>query len=144
MITWGMGRMTRPAALADLHVDRVDEDHRVDRIEGPALPFRQALHHPVSNGRERLLGNLRPIDPGQVCADLAVRQPFRRQGNHQVANRPIYLAWASPWTGSVTCWACGPGSPATGKVVGLPQVRLRAFLLLPEVMRAWRDLWYSW
>ena len=33
----------------------------------------------------------------------------------QVANRPSTSPWASPWTGSVTCWACGPGSTATGR-----------------------------
>src|SRR5260370_13690255 len=49
---------------------------------------------------------------------------------------------ASPWPGRKTSSACGP-APA-GRVVGLPQVRWGLFLLLPEVMRYWCDLWRSW
>jgi hypothetical protein len=55
-------------------------------VEGPALPFRQAVHHPVGNSRDRLLRDLRAVDPGQVRGDLPVRQPFRRQGNHHVVD----------------------------------------------------------
>src|SRR5271165_5434252 len=76
----------RDLALADLHVDSVDEDYRVNRIERPALPFRQAFHDPVGNSRDRLLGDLGAIDLGQVRGDLPVRQPFRRQGNDQVVD----------------------------------------------------------
>ena len=71
-------------ALADLHVNGVDEDHRVHGVQRPALPFRQALHHPVGNSRDRLLGDLGAVDLGQVRGDLPVGQPFRRQGNHHL------------------------------------------------------------
>ena len=77
-------RPVRDLALADLHVNGVDEDHRVNRVQWPALPFRQALHHPVSNGRDRLLGYLGAVYLGQVRGDLPVGQPFRGQGNHHL------------------------------------------------------------
>src|ERR1039457_5099585 len=79
-----VNRPVRDLALADLDIDRVDEDYRVHRIEGAALPFCQALHDPVGNRRDRLLRYFRAVDLGQVRADLPVRQPFRRQGNHHV------------------------------------------------------------
>src|SRR5450631_2528079 len=31
-------------ALTDLHVNGVNEYHRVDRVEGPALPFSHSFH----------------------------------------------------------------------------------------------------
>ena len=74
----------RDLALADLHVNSVDEDHRVDRVERPALPFGHALHDPVGDRGDRLLGDLRAVDLGQVRGDLPVRQPFRGQGNHHL------------------------------------------------------------
>src|SRR5450755_3953126 len=74
----------RDLTLPDLHHDRVDEDHRVNRVQRAALPFRQAFHDPVGDRADRLLRYFRAVDLGQVRADLPVRQPFRRQGNHQV------------------------------------------------------------
>ncbi len=71
-------------ALADLHVNGIDEDHRIHRVEGAALPVRQALHDPVGNRRDRLLRHLRAVDLGQVRGDLPVGQPLRRQGDHQL------------------------------------------------------------
>ena len=55
----------------------------------------------------------RPLDPVYAVLFIDAINVKIREG--QVANRPIYLAWASPWTASATSWACGPGSTATGK-----------------------------
>lgn len=49
------------------------------RVERPVLPVRHALHHPVDDHGDRLLGDLRAVDLGQVRGDLPVRQPLRRQ-----------------------------------------------------------------
>jgi hypothetical protein len=38
----------------------------------------------VGDRSDRLLGDLRAIDLGQVRGDLPVGQPFRRQGNHHI------------------------------------------------------------
>ncbi len=74
-------------ALADLHVDRVDENHRVHRIQRTVLPFCHPLHHPVGNRGDGLLGDLRAVDLRQMRGDLAVRQPFRRQGKCRPPDR---------------------------------------------------------
>ena len=57
---------------------------------------------------------------------------------------PSTSRWASPQTASGTCWACGPASTATARVVRLPRVRFGRYLLLPEVMHDWCGSWYSW
>ena len=77
-------RAGRDLALADLHVDRVDEHHRVNRVQRPRLPFRHPVHHPVGNGADRLLRDLGPVNLLQVRRDLPVREAFRGQGNHHV------------------------------------------------------------
>src|SRR4029079_179553 len=42
--------------VTDLHHDRVDEDHRVDRVEGPVAPGGHLLDHLVGDLRNRVLG----------------------------------------------------------------------------------------
>jgi hypothetical protein len=71
-------------ALADLHVDAVDEQHRVHRIEGTVLPLHHRLDHLIGDPRDRLLGHLGLIDLRQVGADLAVGQPLGRQRQHHL------------------------------------------------------------
>ena len=74
--------MGRPAGNTVIR----DVGWKPSRIQWPALPVRQALHHPVGNGRDRLLGDLRAIHLEQMRADLPVGEPFRRQGNHHVVD----------------------------------------------------------
>jgi len=71
----------RDLALADLHVDGIDEHDGVHGIERPALPFRQAFHDPVGDRGNSLLGYLSAVHLGQVRGDLPVGQPFRGKGN---------------------------------------------------------------
>jgi hypothetical protein len=78
----GQGRVDRPVrdgAVADLHVDRVDENHRVDAVQGSALPFGHADHHLVRDGGDRLAGDLGAVDLGQVSLDLTGGQALRGQ-----------------------------------------------------------------
>src|ERR1039458_549260 len=77
-------RPVRDLPLPDLHINGVDENHRVYYVEGPVLPFWHAFHDPVGDRSDRLLRHLRAVHLGQVRADLPVRQPFRRQGNHHL------------------------------------------------------------
>ncbi len=65
--------------VADLHVDRVDEDHRIDGVEGPVLPFGHAVHDLVGDGGDRLPGDFGAVDLGQVGLDLTGRQALRGQ-----------------------------------------------------------------
>ena len=74
----------RDLALADLHVNRVDEDHRVNRVQWTALPVRHSFHDPVGDRGDGLLGDLGAVHLGQVRGDLPVSEPFRRQGNDHV------------------------------------------------------------
>ena len=79
-------RPVRDLTIADLHVDTVDEDHRVDAVQGPALPLAERVQDPVGDGRDRLLRHLRAIHLGQVRAHLTGGQPLRGQRDHQVVH----------------------------------------------------------
>lgn len=61
---WWVGRLAT-FAVADLDVHGVDEDHRVDRTQGPVLPFGHALDRLVGDHRDRLPRDLSAIDLGQ-------------------------------------------------------------------------------
>src|SRR5262245_15425756 len=43
--------------VADLHVHRVDEDHRVDNVQRPVLPLGHALNHLGGDGGDGLAGD---------------------------------------------------------------------------------------
>jgi len=82
----------------------------------------------------------RPLD--EIYAAIFIDAIVVKVRDGQVANRPVYAAIGVTLDGGkdiLGLWA-GPA----GRVVGLPQVRFDRFLLLPEVMRTWCVLWYSW
>ena len=85
-----MGRLAT-CAVADLHVDGVDEDHRIDGVEGPVLPFGHALEDLVGDRGDRLPGHVGAVDLGQVRLDLAGGQALRGQrDDHLVdAGQPL-------------------------------------------------------
>ena len=60
-------------------MDGVDEDDRIDRVEGAALPFGHALEDLVGDGGDGLAGDLGAIDLRQVGLDLAGGQALRGQ-----------------------------------------------------------------
>jgi hypothetical protein len=73
------GQVERPVgdlALADLHLDRVDEHDRVNRVERPGLPLRHPVHDPVGDRRDGLLRYFRAIDFLQVRGNLPVSEPL--------------------------------------------------------------------
>ena len=55
----------------------------------------------------------RPLDAVYAVIFIDAINVKIREG--QVANRPIYLAWASPRTASATSWACGPAEHGDGE-----------------------------
>jgi hypothetical protein len=85
----GQGHVDRPVrhgAVADLHVDRVDEDHRIDSVEGPILPLGHAVHDLVGDRGDGLAGDFGAIDLGQIGLDLTGRQALRRQRDHHLVH----------------------------------------------------------
>ncbi|MDQ1064589.1 hypothetical protein QFZ32_000028 [Streptomyces canus] len=78
----GQGHVDGPVGhrtVADLHVDGIDENHRTDGVERPALPFGHALQHLVGDGGDGLPGDLGAIDLGQVRLHLPGGQALRGQ-----------------------------------------------------------------
>jgi transposase-like protein len=55
----------------------------------------------------------RPLDPVYPVVFIDAINVKIRDG--QVVNRPIYVAWRSPWTAPATSWACGPVNTATAR-----------------------------
>src|SRR5579859_4301326 len=80
----GVDRPVGDLAVTDLDLDRIDEDHRVDLVEWPALPGDHLLDHPVGDPRDRVPRDLRAVHVGEVSGDLAGRQAFRGQRDHQL------------------------------------------------------------
>lgn len=85
----GQGHVARPVgdgAVADLHMDGVDEHHRTDRVEGAVLPFGHALEGLVGDRGDRLAGDVGAIDLGQVGLDLAGGQALRGQRDDRLVH----------------------------------------------------------
>ena len=81
------GQVDRPVRddpVADLDHQGVDEDHRVDRVQRPGLPFGQPVQYPVGDRADRVPGDLRAVDLGQVGLDLAGGQALGDQRDDQV------------------------------------------------------------
>src|SRR5712692_7098104 len=74
----GEGNVDRLVAhqplVADLDPQRIEENHRIDRIERPALPFPNFLENRIGDPADQIGGNLDPVELLQVRLDLANRQ----------------------------------------------------------------------
>jgi hypothetical protein len=80
----GKPRRFRPvghSTVADLPVDRVDEDDRADGVEGSVLPLGHAVHDLAGDGGDGLLGDAGPVD-----LDLTGRQTPRGRRNHHLVD----------------------------------------------------------
>ena len=58
-------------AVADLDVQRVDEDDRIDSIEGPAAPRLELVEHPVGDTADQVTGHLHAVDLAQMGRHVA-------------------------------------------------------------------------
>jgi hypothetical protein len=93
-MTCPVGRSRKPrrfrpvghSTVADLPVDRVDEDDRADGVEGSVLPLGHAVHDLAGDGGDGLLGDVGPVDLGEVGLDLTGRQPPGGRRNHHLVN----------------------------------------------------------
>lgn len=69
-------------AVTDLHMDRVDEHHRVDPIQRPDQPARHVLEHGVGDLADRLPRHLGAEHLDEMRLDLPGREPLRGEGDH--------------------------------------------------------------
>ena len=69
------GLVAHVRAVADLHDQRVEVDHRVERFERPALPGQHLLEDLVGDLADRLVGQLGAQRGAQVVLDVADRHP---------------------------------------------------------------------
>lgn len=58
-------------AVADLDVDRINEDGCLDRQQGSAGPLIHLLYHPIGDDADAVLGQRCPIHLGEMCGDLS-------------------------------------------------------------------------
>jgi hypothetical protein len=68
------GFVADQAFVADLDPQRVEKDHRIDRVERPVLPFPNLLEDGVGDPADQIGGNLNPVKLLQVSLDLANRE----------------------------------------------------------------------
>ena len=104
-----------PGPTAQKTITRI---HSVDRGYGA-----EVSKQTISTITDRVMDGMaewqnRPLDAVYAVLFIDAINVKIREG--QVANRPVYLALGVTVDGSVTCSDCGPGSTATGKVVGTP------------------------
>ena len=66
----------RDVSVADLHVDRIDQDHRIDPLERPRSPGIEFVDDLVGDLRDQLFRHLGGIDFREVGLDFTGRQAF--------------------------------------------------------------------
>ena len=69
-------------AVADLHHDGVDQQHRVDAVQGPVLPRQQVLDDGVGDPADGVPGDLGAVDLGQMRLDVAGGHALGVQRDH--------------------------------------------------------------
>ena len=79
-------RFVADLAVADLDHQRVDEDHRIHRVQRPVAPLGHLLDHLVGDLRDGLLAHRGAVDLGEVRRDLPGGQPARGQRQHDLVD----------------------------------------------------------
>ena len=74
------GLVAHRAVVADLADDRVEEDHRIDPVQRPGLPFLDLLEHRVGDLADQVRGDLDVVDLQQMRLDVAHRHARGRRG----------------------------------------------------------------
>ena len=78
------GLVLHDLVVPDLDHDRVQEHHRVDRVQRPGLPGADLLQHLVGDPRDRLVGQLGAVDLLQVVQDVPHGHAVRVQADDHV------------------------------------------------------------
>ena len=79
-------RLVGDLSVADLDVDRVDEHHRVHRVQWPVGPFGHLLDHFVGDPGDGVLAHRLAVGVGEERTDLTRGESFRRQRQHHRIN----------------------------------------------------------
>ena len=72
--------------VADLHHNRIDEEHWVERVQRAGGPLGQLAGDLLGDLRDGVFGDLGPIDLLKVCRDLPGGQAAGREGEHDLIN----------------------------------------------------------
>ena len=78
------GLVLHDLVVADLDHDRVQEHHRVDRVQRPGLPGLDLLQDGVGDPGDRLGRQLGPVDLPQVVDDVPHRHAVRVEADDHV------------------------------------------------------------
>ena len=70
--------------VADLDHERVDQHHRIDRIERTGLPFLHVAEHLVRHGRHQITRDVGSVEIGEVLGDIAGGHALRIQRDHRL------------------------------------------------------------
>ena len=79
-------RLVPDLPVTDFHHDRVDEQHRIDRVEGPVAPVGHLLDHLVGDLGNGVPGDRGTVNLGEMCRDLPGRQPSCGQRQHDLVD----------------------------------------------------------
>src|SRR5690606_6044111 len=93
------GLVAHMPAIADLHDQRVEVDHRVERLERPLLPGQDLVADLLDDVRDRLVRQVRADRRSQVVLDIADRHPAGvERDDHLVQLRqPPAASRDQPW-----------------------------------------------
>lgn len=71
------GLVAHVPAVTDLDDDRVEEDHRIERLQRPLLPDQDLLADLVDDLRDRLVADLGADRGGEMVLDITRRHRAR-------------------------------------------------------------------
>ena len=98
--------------VADLHHERIDEDHRIDRVQGPGLPLGELLDDGVGDPADQVRADVDVVHLPQVRLDVTGGHPTPVEGDDAVVE-PVETGLAQPGRSSGRSCRCGlEGRPA--------------------------------
>ena len=88
------GLVAHVPAVTDLDDDRVEEDHRIERLQRPLLPDQDLLADLVDDLQDRLVADLGADRGGEMVLDITQRHTAGIERDDHAIARP---SAADPW-----------------------------------------------
>ena len=88
------GLVAHVPAVTDLDDNRVEEDHRIERLQRPLLPAQDLLADLVGDLRDRLVADLGADRGGEMVLDITQRHAAGIERDDHAIARP---GAADPW-----------------------------------------------